>query len=60
MSKIFRFYNSHGSLIDNPNSFSIDVGVDCHNLFPLSFVEVEEIMSKKVWKSVDHHKANTN
>lgn len=54
------FGHSHGSLIVNPNSLSIDVGVDCHNLFPLSFVEVEEIMSKKVWKAVDHHEANTN
>lgn len=27
---------------------------------PLSFVEVEEIMSKKVYKSVDHHGKGTN
>ncbi len=48
--------HSHNSLIDNPNSLSFDVGVDCHNLSPLSFVEVEQIMSTKVWKPVDHHR----
>jgi len=48
--------HSHNSLTDDPNSLSFDVGVDCHNLFPLSFVEVEEIMSKKEYKPVDHHK----
>jgi len=54
------FGHSHGSLPDNSLSLSFDVGVDCHNLTPLSFVEVEEIMSKKIWKKVDHHDSNTN
>lgn len=49
------FGHSHGSLMDNPFSLGEDVGVDCHNLTPLSFVEVEEHMSKKIWKPVDHH-----
>ncbi len=47
--------HSHHSLPDDPHSLSIDVGVDGYNLSPLSFVEVEEIMSKKIWKPVDHH-----
>jgi calcineurin-like phosphoesterase family protein len=54
------FGHSHNSLPDNVNSLSMDVGVDCHDLFPLSFVEVEEIISKKVWKPVDHHNEKTN
>lgn len=40
---------------DDPNSLSFDVGMDCHNLMPLSFNEVEEILSKKIHKPVDHH-----
>jgi len=42
--------HSHGTLPDDPNSLSIDVGVDSHNYFPVSFEEVKEIMSKKTWK----------
>lgn len=52
--------HSHGSLPDDDSYLSFDVGVDCHGLNPLSFVEVEEIMSKKVWKPVDHHCEKTN
>lgn len=47
--------HSHGSLPDDPNTLSIDVGVDCHNFYPLSFAEIQTIMSHKQWKSVDHH-----
>lgn len=47
--------HSHGSLIDDPNSLSFDVGVDCHNYKPFSFEEVKEIMSHKIWKAIDHH-----
>jgi calcineurin-like phosphoesterase family protein len=47
--------HSHGSLPDDPNSLSFDVGVDCHNYMPLSFQEVEHIMNKKSYKSIDHH-----
>ena len=54
------FGHSHGNLPDNPNSLSFDVGVDCHNLFPLSFVEIEERMSKKTYMPVDHHNEKTN
>jgi calcineurin-like phosphoesterase family protein len=47
--------HSHGSLADDPNSLSFDVGVNCHNYFPLSFAEVERIMKTKTWKPIDHH-----
>lgn len=39
--------HSHGSLPDDPNSRSFDVGVDCHNFTPLSLQQVHDIMSKK-------------
>ena len=41
--------HSHGTLPDNPNSLSFDVGVDCHNFAPLSYGEVKAIMKKKNW-----------
>lgn len=48
--------HSHGSLPDDPNALSFDVGVDCHNYAPLSFSEVKAIMAKKNYKPVDHHR----
>lgn len=50
--------HSHGSLPDDPNSLSIDVGVDCHNFTPISFSEVKAIMAKKNYKAIDHHGAD--
>lgn len=50
--------HSHGSLPDDPNSLSFDVGVDCHNYRPINFEEVKEIMSKKSFKPIDHHGEN--
>ncbi|NQY06410.1 MAG: metallophosphoesterase family protein [Flavobacteriaceae bacterium] len=41
--------HSHGSLPNDPNSLSFDVGVDCHNYYPLSYQEVKDIMPKKEW-----------
>ena len=49
------FAHSHGSLKDDINSRSIDVGVDCHNFFPINFIQIKDIMSKKIFKPVDHH-----
>ena len=52
----FQLYgHSHGTLPDNPNSLSFDVGTDSHNYFPISFQDVKRIMMKKTWKSIDHH-----
>lgn len=47
--------HSHGSLFDDPNLLSFDVGVDCHDYAPLSYEEVKKIMEEKKYKSVDHH-----
>jgi len=41
--------HSHGSLSDNPKSRSFDVGVDCHNFYPLSYEEVKTIILQKDW-----------
>ncbi|HEX8561944.1 MAG TPA: phosphoesterase [Flavobacterium sp.] len=41
--------HSHGDLPDDPNSLSIDVGVDIHNFYPLSYEDVKKIMSLKTW-----------
>lgn len=40
----------HGGLADDSTSRSIDIGVDCHNFYPLSYEEVKEIILKKNWK----------
>lgn len=45
----------HNSLPDNPNSLSLDCGVDTHNFYPYSFEEVDDRMSKKKFIPVDHH-----
>ncbi len=47
--------HSHGSLPDDPNARSFDVGVDCHNYAPIEFEEVARIMAKKNWLPIDHH-----
>jgi calcineurin-like phosphoesterase family protein len=41
--------HSHGELADDPTLLSFDVGVDCHNFYPLSYEEVKSIMLKKSW-----------
>ena len=47
--------HSHGSLPDDINSLSFDVGVDSHDYFPISYEQVKRIMSKKEFKPIDHH-----
>jgi calcineurin-like phosphoesterase family protein len=39
--------HSHGTLPDDPNSKSFDVGVDCHDFMPISLERVLHLMSKK-------------
>lgn len=51
--------HSHGTLPDDPNSLSLDIGMDCHNMFPLNFYQVKALMAKKTYKSVDHHGSHT-
>ncbi|MCY1482384.1 hypothetical protein D3C87_71500 [compost metagenome] len=41
--------HTHGELPDDNTSLSFDVGVDCHNFYPISYQEVKGIMSKKNW-----------
>lgn len=46
----FQLYgHSHGTLPDDPNLLAIDVGVDCHDFYPISYEEVKAIMSQKTW-----------
>jgi len=47
--------HSHGSLPDDINSLSFDVGVDSHDYFPISYEDVKRIMKKKVFIPLDHH-----
>jgi calcineurin-like phosphoesterase family protein len=49
--------HSHGSLPDDPTSLSFDVGIDCHDLKPITFGQVSEIMAKKNFVPIDHHGA---
>lgn len=47
--------HSHGTLPDDPNALSMDVGVDTNSYFPYSFEDVAQRMAKKTFKPVDHH-----
>lgn len=47
--------HSHGSLPDDKNSLSFDVGVDCHEFKPINIEDIRHIMSKKTFKPIDHH-----
>jgi calcineurin-like phosphoesterase family protein len=49
--------HSHHSLPDNGDSLSFDIGIngEGYNYTPLSFNQVSKIMSKKTFKSIDHH-----
>lgn len=47
--------HSHGSLPDDPKALSIDVGVDCHNFYPLEFEEIKPIMAKKDFTPIDRN-----
>ncbi len=42
--------HSHGSLLDDPKSLSIDIGVDCHDFSPLSYEVVKAIKKTKSWE----------
>lgn len=41
--------HSHSNLPDLEDSLSFDIGVDCHDFYPLSYAEVKAIMAKKTW-----------
>lgn len=48
--------HSHGSLPDDPKALSWDVGVDANDFSPLSVPQIAEIMSKKQFVPLDHHR----
>lgn len=57
----FHLYgHSHGTLPDDPNSLSFDVGVDAQGFAPVSLAKVKEIMLTKQFKPIDRHGANEN
>lgn len=41
--------HSHGTLPDDPESLSFDVGVDCHNYEPINYQNIKNIMEQKNW-----------
>lgn len=47
--------HSHGTLYNDPNLLSMDVGVDPCGYNPISYEEVKELMKKKTFKPIDHH-----
>lgn len=47
--------HSHGTLYDDPNLQSMDVGVDPCKYFPISYQEVKAHMAKKIFKPMDYH-----
>jgi calcineurin-like phosphoesterase family protein len=53
--------HSHGSLPDDPNLNSFDIGVDCHQYQPLNVDEIQAIIDAKIKKrgkdhvAIDHH-----
>lgn len=49
----------HGSLPYENHELGLDCGWNIHRS-PLSFMEIDKIMSKKVWKPVCHHDQDTN
>lgn len=49
------FGHSHGTLPDEPNSLSLDVGSDCYGYTPISYDRIKKLMSKKTFQPVDRH-----
>lgn len=41
--------HSHGNLPDLTDQLCFDIGVDCHDFYPLSYDEVKAIMKTKTW-----------
>ena len=47
--------HSHGTLPDDPNALSIDVGVDTNNFYPYSMDDIAARMKQKTFVPIDHH-----
>lgn len=52
--------HSHGTLPEDPNSLSFDVGVNSWGYKPIPYDEIERKMNTKTYKPVDHHGPKTN
>ncbi|MGI4863689.1 MAG: hypothetical protein ACRYFZ_07165 [Janthinobacterium lividum] len=42
--------HSHGNLPDKADALAFDIGVDCHDFYPLSYQEVKTLMQQKSWQ----------
>jgi calcineurin-like phosphoesterase family protein len=42
--------HSHGTLPDDETAHAFDIGVDCHDFYPIEYKEVKAMMKKKLWK----------
>lgn len=42
--------HSHGNLLEDKLAQSFDVGVDCHNFYPLTYEEIKAKIKMKNWK----------
>lgn len=47
--------HSHGTMPDDLNSLSTDVGVDRWNCAPVEYTELKELFSTRKFVAVDHH-----
>ncbi len=47
--------HSHGTLFDDPNLLSMDVGVDCHNFKPITLDQIMEHIKKKRFRPINDH-----
>jgi calcineurin-like phosphoesterase family protein len=45
----------HGTILSPDSQARLDVGVDCCHYKPVSYEEVKMVMTKKVFKPIDHH-----
>lgn len=54
------FGHSHGTLPDDPNARSWDIGVDRNAFLPLSLDDVAAIMTNKHFRPIDHHRSETS
>jgi calcineurin-like phosphoesterase family protein len=48
--------HSHGRRPDVIDRLSFDIGVDCHDYYPLSYAEVKAIMDRKTWTPPFKHR----
>jgi calcineurin-like phosphoesterase family protein len=57
---VYHLYcHSHGTLPEDPNSLSFDIGANTNNYYPYSFADVRARMSTKRFTPIDHHNHST-